>query len=192
MKKQLNTAIAVLFLATASMAATAAENESKISYDYVYGGLASLTVDGVSGSLDLTEVGVSTSLTDNIAVGFSTTWNRNLPAIDLRINTFGAMYHTPLSVDTDLQVGISRTNATITAGSYGSASVTATGYSLGAKTMLTDDAFASFTIERTSGDSTTATELEIGTYVTNDIAISAGIVNDGVVDITFAGVSFHY
>lgn len=191
MKKQLNPAIAALFLATASMTVTAAEDTSKISYDYVYGGLASLTVDGVSGSLDLTQVGVSTSLTDNISMGFSTTWNRNLPVVDLRINTFGATYHAPLSESTDLQVGVSRTNATITGG-YASAAATSTGYSLGAESMLTDDAFASFTIARASGSSTTATELEVGTYVTDDITISAGIVNEGIVDVTFAGVSFHY
>ena len=191
MNKQLNTAIAALFLATASMTAVAVENESKISYDYVYGGLASLTVDGISGSLDLTQIGITGSLTDNIAMGFSTTWNRNLPAVDLRINTFDVMYHTPLSNSTDLQVGVSRTNATITGG-YASASATSTGYSLGVETMLTDDAFASFTIAGASGDSTTATQLEVGTYVTDSISIGAGIVSEGTVDTTFAGVSFHY
>jgi hypothetical protein len=176
------------------MTATAAEErESKISYDYVYAGLGSLTVDGVSGSLDLTQIGVSTSIGDNFVLGFSTAWNNNLTnVVDIRINQAAVGYHMPLSDNTDLQLGISSAKITANAGNYSSIAASSTAYSIGVESMLTDSTSVSFGVAGTSDASSVSTSLEINTFVTDSVSIGAGITTEDDVDLTFAGVKFHY
>jgi hypothetical protein len=176
------------------MTATAAEDgESKISYDYVYAGLGSLTADGVSGSLDLTQIGVSTSIGDNFVLGFSTAWNNNLTnVVDIRINQAAVGYHMPLSDNTDLQLGISSAKITANAGNYASIAASTTVYSIGVESMLTDSTSVSFRVAGTSDASSASTSLEINTFVTDSVSIGAGIATEDDVDLTFAGVKFHY
>jgi hypothetical protein len=194
MNYKINAVCATLFLATTSMTATAAEErESKISYDYVYAGLGSLTVDGVSGSLDLTQIGISASIGDNFVLGFSTAWNNNLTnVVDIRINQAAVGYHMPLSDNTDLQLGISSAKITANAGNYSSIAASSTAYSIGVESMLTDSTSVSFGVAGTSDASSVSTSLEINTFVTDSVSIGAGITTEDDVDLTFAGVKFHY
>lgn len=194
--KKINTAIAALFLTTASMTTIAAEKKDAINYDYVQAGIANLEISYGGESLDLSFVGfgASTSLTDNISLFGGVLTDRE-DGGDLTISAVGLGFHVPLSDTTDLQTSFAH-NKYEASGFGATASVTGSTISVGVATALTDATELSIAYIRpeVDGESVSGYGVSLAQDITNELALVGDLtsISESGVTLNVTALSLRY